>query len=191
MLYLIFLLLFPVSRTSPTSRTSLDRPVFSSASCSSTVRNLHTDTERNKKNPELIKAKRCGSAGGDVTISILCKLPHLRICSAAVRRLWPRNQQRGPIKPLPALLPAPSVAQVLPPDANLHHRGHIGNFRSPLAAAHAPRAASSDRSSRCPIGGFQQGDRVDTRKHELCTKSKINFKYSPLLSMFNRYISFV
>lgn len=49
-LYLIFLLLLPVSRTSPTSRTSLDRPVFSRASCSSTVRNLQTDTGRQDNN---------------------------------------------------------------------------------------------------------------------------------------------
>lgn len=50
MLYLIFLLLLPVSRTSPTSRTSLDRPVFSSASCSSTVRNLQTDPRKDANN---------------------------------------------------------------------------------------------------------------------------------------------
>ncbi|PWA28862.1 hypothetical protein CCH79_00012930, partial [Gambusia affinis] len=36
-LYLIFRLLLPVSSTSPTSRTSLERPVFSRASCSSIV----------------------------------------------------------------------------------------------------------------------------------------------------------
>lgn len=65
MLYLIFLLLLPVSRTSPTSRTSLDRPVFSSASCSSTVRNLQTDT-RKEGNIEL----SAGTWGGHHRLSL-------------------------------------------------------------------------------------------------------------------------
>lgn len=54
-LYLIFLLLLPVSRTSPTSRTSLDRPVLSRASCSSTVRNLQTGTGRHDSNEATLK----------------------------------------------------------------------------------------------------------------------------------------
>lgn len=54
-LYLIFLLLLPVSRTSPTSRTSLDRPVFSRASCSSTVRSLQTDTGRHDNSEPTLK----------------------------------------------------------------------------------------------------------------------------------------
>lgn len=50
-LYFIFLLRLPVSSTSPTSRTSLERPVFSRASCSSTVRNLHTDRRNTGRKP--------------------------------------------------------------------------------------------------------------------------------------------
>lgn len=45
-LYLIFFLLLPVPNTSPTSKTSRERAVFSRASCSSTVRNLHTDRDQ-------------------------------------------------------------------------------------------------------------------------------------------------
>lgn len=63
-LYLIFLLLLPVSRTSPTSRTSLDRPVFSRASCSSTARNLQTDTGRHDNNEPPLKPP--GSVHGSV-----------------------------------------------------------------------------------------------------------------------------
>lgn len=52
-LYLIFRLLLPVSSTSPNSRTSLERPVFSRASCSSIVRNLHTDKQETKRKKNL------------------------------------------------------------------------------------------------------------------------------------------
>lgn len=119
-LYLIFLLLLPVSRTSPTSMTSLDRPVFSRASCSSTVRNLQTGTGKQKKKTKTIlrngrtqlvlidiKHRRCSLTSS-----------HLRICSAAVRHLSLQHQQRTKIKPATTVLSPFAVKVVLRTDVS-------------------------------------------------------------------------
>lgn len=114
-LYLIFLLLLPVSRTSPTSRTSFDRPVFSRASCSSTVRNLQTGTGKQKNKGYFKKrADRELSRYSDIKHR-RCSLTssHLRICSAAVRPLSLQHQQRTKIKAAITVLLSPFVVKVV------------------------------------------------------------------------------